>query len=60
MLFRKSVEEDHAFLINSMPGGTTERLEQLKIDETTTFRRLRRLIEVHTYEDYSMASYGLC
>ncbi|CAM9646625.1 unnamed protein product [Ectocarpus sp. 4 AP-2014] len=43
---RKSVEDDHAFLINSMPGGITERLEQLKIDETTTFRRVRRLIEL--------------
>ncbi|CAM9438741.1 unnamed protein product [Ectocarpus fasciculatus] len=43
---RKGVEQDHAFLINSMPGGVTERLEQLKIDETTTFRRVRRLIEL--------------
>lgn len=40
------MEEDHAFLINSMPGGASERLEQLKVDEETTFRRVRRLIEV--------------
>ncbi|CAM9849960.1 unnamed protein product [Pylaiella littoralis] len=43
---RKGVEEDHAFLINSMPGGASERLEQLKVDEETTFRRVRRLIEL--------------
>ncbi|CAM9090882.1 unnamed protein product, partial [Scytosiphon promiscuus] len=43
---RKSVEQDHAFLINSLPGGTSGRLEQLKVDEETTFRRLRRLIEL--------------
>lgn len=46
-LSRKRVEEDHAFLINSMPGGTSERVAQLKVDEDTTFRRVRRLIEVH-------------
>ena len=40
------MEVDHAFLINSMPGGTSERVEQLKVDEETTFRRVRRLIEV--------------
>lgn len=43
---RKSVCEDHAFLIDSMPGGTTERLEGFKVDAKTTFRKLRRRVEV--------------
>lgn len=43
---RRSVKKDHAFLINSMPGGVSERLDELKVDENTTFRRLRRMIEV--------------
>lgn len=51
---RKNVEEDHAFLINSMPGGTSERLEQFKVDEGTTFRRLRRLVEVKSNRRYRL------
>lgn len=45
---RKSAREDHAFLVKSMPGGNSERLDCLKVDEQTTFRRLRRLIEART------------
>lgn len=42
------MREDHAFLVNSMPGGTSERLDRFRVDEHTTFRRLRRLVEVPT------------
>lgn len=48
-MHRKSAKQDHAFLINSMPGGKSERLAAFKVDEKTTFRKLRRTIEVMTY-----------
>lgn len=40
--------EDHAFLINSAPGGLSSRLDQIEVDEETTFRDLRLRIEVRT------------
>lgn len=54
------MEDDHAFLINSMPGGTSERLEQFKVDEKTTFRRLRRLVEVNCHWRYSATPTAQC
>ena len=56
---RRGVNKDHAFLINSMPGGVSERLDELKVDENTTFRRLRRMIEVTHITTYQTQYYYL-
>lgn len=43
---RKGARKDHAFLVNSIPGGTSDRLDRFSVDAKTTFRKLRRLVEV--------------
>lgn len=48
---RNTTQEDHAFVIGSVPGGISERLARFKVDEHTTFKKLRRLIEVQIKHD---------